>query len=108
MWTLILFTRWPETGRTKTRLIPTYGAEGAAHIHRQMIEHTTRAARELPDDVHIVVALADAPRRATTQALFDSEWHVLTQNGIDLGERMANAIDTTFKQSPGCDRVVLV
>ena len=37
---LILFTRAPEAGRAKTRLIPALGADGAADLHRQMTLHT--------------------------------------------------------------------
>ena len=35
---LILFTRYPEPGRAKTRLIPALGAEGAAALQRRMSE----------------------------------------------------------------------
>ncbi len=38
--TLILFTRYPRAGRTKTRLIPRLGADGAAQLQREMTEHT--------------------------------------------------------------------
>src|SRR5947207_15455548 len=36
---LIVFTRFPQPGRTKTRLIPLLGAEGAAQLQRDMTEH---------------------------------------------------------------------
>ncbi|PSN17099.1 hypothetical protein C7271_19495 [filamentous cyanobacterium CCP5] len=36
---LFLMTRFPEAGRTKTRLIPALGDEGAAQIQRQMTEY---------------------------------------------------------------------
>lgn len=34
----MLFTRYPEVGKTKTRLISYLGAEGAANLQRQMTE----------------------------------------------------------------------
>ncbi len=34
---VILFTRYPNPGKCKTRLIPTLGSEGAAKIHRQLV-----------------------------------------------------------------------
>jgi rSAM/selenodomain-associated transferase 2/rSAM/selenodomain-associated transferase 1 len=46
---IILFTRWPEPGRTKTRLAPVLGPEGAAAFQRRLTEHafgTARAAAE--------------------------------------------------------------
>ncbi|MDJ0743833.1 MAG: TIGR04282 family arsenosugar biosynthesis glycosyltransferase [Xenococcaceae cyanobacterium MO_167.B27] len=44
--TLIIFTRYPEPGKTKTRMIPALGAEGAAQLQRQMSEHTLKNALE--------------------------------------------------------------
>ena len=41
---LIVFTRFPEPGKTKTRLIPLLGAEGAARLQRRMTEHTIAIA----------------------------------------------------------------
>lgn len=35
---LFLFTRYPQPGKTKTRLIPALGAVGAANLQRQMTE----------------------------------------------------------------------
>ncbi|MDW7740589.1 MAG: TIGR04282 family arsenosugar biosynthesis glycosyltransferase [Bacillota bacterium] len=37
---LIIFTRYPEAGQVKTRLIPTLGIAGAAALHRKMTEQT--------------------------------------------------------------------
>jgi uncharacterized protein len=108
MWTLIVFTRWPEPGRTKTRLIPAFGADGAARIHRQMIAHTVRAARALPCDASVAVALADAPAHVAMTELFDAGWRTFAQDGEDLGQRMAGAIDFALSDAPDCDRVILV
>ncbi len=35
-----MFTRYPEPGLAKTRLIPALGPEGAAAVHAEMIRHT--------------------------------------------------------------------
>ncbi len=47
---LIIFTRYPEPGKTKTRLIPALGPEGAADLHRQMIDSTLTWARQLKNN----------------------------------------------------------
>ena len=44
---LIVFTRYPEPGVAKTRLIPKLGAAGAAMLQRQMTEHIVSRAKEL-------------------------------------------------------------
>ena len=54
---LILFTRYPKPGRTKTRLIPALGAEGAAALQRQMSEgivaHMAEFAGQYPVSLEI-------------------------------------------------------
>ena len=37
---LIVFTRFPEAGQTKTRMIPLLGPAGAAELQRQMTEES--------------------------------------------------------------------
>lgn len=37
---LIIFTRYPEAGKTKTRLIPALGTVGAANLQQEMTEYT--------------------------------------------------------------------
>ena len=44
---LIIFTRYPEPGTTKTRLIPHLGRRGAADIQRQMTGHVLAQALPL-------------------------------------------------------------
>ena len=35
---LIVFARYPRAGLVKTRMIPALGEEGAAELHRQLVE----------------------------------------------------------------------
>jgi hypothetical protein len=44
---LLIFARYPEPGKVKTRLIPALGAEGAASVYREMAEHTSNQARAI-------------------------------------------------------------
>jgi glycosyltransferase A (GT-A) superfamily protein (DUF2064 family) len=44
---LIIFTRYPAPGKTKTRLIPALGPKGAAALQKQMTERTVVRARQL-------------------------------------------------------------
>ena len=45
--TLIIFTRYPEPGQTKTRLIPALGTEGAANLQKKLTEYTLTEASKL-------------------------------------------------------------
>jgi uncharacterized protein len=108
MWTLVIFTRWPSAGRTKTRLIPEFGAEGAAHIHRQLIARTLAASRMLATTAQVVIAMADAPSHVDPSSLIGVDRPCFEQHGQNLGERMANAIDDTFRQYPSSEATVLI
>ena len=46
---IVVFTRYPELGTTKTRLIPHLGAEGAAELQRQMSVHMLMNMRRCND-----------------------------------------------------------
>ena len=104
---LIIFTRYPEPGMTKTRLIPVLGPEGAADLHRRMGEHTMAWARFLQthSPVSVEVRFAGGDENLLRQWLGpDFLYH--DQGRGDLGERMARAIADSFQS--GGERVVLV
>jgi len=104
---LIIFTRYPEPGMTKTRLIPVLGPEGAADLHRRMGEHTMAWARFLQthSPVSVEVRYAGGDENLLRQWLGpDFLYH--DQGRGDLGERMARAIADAFQS--GGERVVLV
>ncbi|MBR8827058.1 MAG: TIGR04282 family arsenosugar biosynthesis glycosyltransferase [Gomphosphaeria aponina SAG 52.96 = DSM 107014] len=50
---LIIFTRYPEPGKTKTRMIPALGAVGAASLQRQMTEFTLFKAQKIPQLIEV-------------------------------------------------------
>jgi rSAM/selenodomain-associated transferase 1 len=88
---IAVFARAPVAGRCKTRLIPALGPDGAAALHRRMIERTIACAMAAdtgsvalwctPDATHPLFArLAEANRIAL---------HVQTDG--DLGARMSAA-----------------
>jgi hypothetical protein len=104
---LIVFTRWPEPGRSKTRLIPLLGAHGAADLQRQMTLHTISHAREVARREH--VALEARFAGGTDDRM--REWlgggmDYCPQGDGDLGVRMEGAFRDAF--SRGASRVVLV
>jgi hypothetical protein len=43
---LSIFARWPRPGEVKTRLIPHFGADGAARIYARLLAHTIAVARD--------------------------------------------------------------
>lgn len=93
---LIIFTRYPEPGKAKTRLIPALGAAGAAALYRQMAEHTVSQARLLQvDDVDIDVQFTGGDR-IQMQDWLGSDLHYYPQSGGDLGNRITHAFQLAF------------
>ncbi len=89
---LIIFTRYPQPGDVKTRLISSLGAEGAAALHRSMTLHTLNWARKFQRQhgakVEIYFSGGDECRMA---AEFGEEWTYRPQAEGDLGRRLAAA-----------------
>jgi len=91
---IALFARVPVVGKVKTRLIPALGAEGACQLHERLLarilgvlQQQTLGAAELwldTRDSHPLVDACPLPRQL--------------QQGCDLGERMANAVDATLQR----------
>jgi rSAM/selenodomain-associated transferase 2/rSAM/selenodomain-associated transferase 1 len=88
---LAVFARFPEPGRTKTRLIPTLGPKSAAQLHAEMVRHTLRRVDELDGrhrvSLEVWFAGGDAER---FRAAFGERCYRRQAEG-DLGARMAHA-----------------
>ncbi|MEO1147370.1 MAG: TIGR04283 family arsenosugar biosynthesis glycosyltransferase [Cyanobacteria bacterium J06638_22] len=94
---LIIFTRYPEPGRTKTRLIPALGPEGAADLQRQLTEHTLRQVRSLQQrrSLRITWCFAGGDD-AAMQDWLGSDWDYQPQAAGDLGDRLIAAMSGAF------------
>lgn len=104
---LIIFTRFPQAGTTKTRLIPALGAIGAADLQRRLSERTVRLGRELAGRRGAALELCyDGGDAVRVGAWLGMDLLMAPQGGGDLGERMARAFARAWQD--GCGRVVLV
>ena len=104
---LIIFTRYPETGKAKTRLIPALGAEGAAALHRRMADHTLVQVQALqfqhPLCVEVRFAGGD---RDLMQRWLGTDLMYTVQGEGDLGDRMGRSFQSAFDAS--VDRAVII
>ncbi|NET32348.1 MAG: glycosyltransferase [Cyanothece sp. SIO1E1] len=104
---LILFTRYPESGKAKTRLIPFLGPEGAAALQRQMTEHILAQALmiqysyALRTEVHF--AGGDL---AKMQSWLGFEPIYQAQSEGNLGDRIVRAFQQAFQA--GMKRIVII
>ncbi len=101
---LIVFTRLPSPGATKTRLIPAIGPLQAAELQRRMTERTIATARQL-NDVCMEVRYAGGTELKMRDWLGGGLMY-RPQCGGDLGQRMECAFDDALDE--GCERIVIV
>lgn len=105
--TLIVFSRYPKAGATKTRLIPVLGAEGAAELQRRMTEHALAGALTLAERQPLKIEINyEGDDRSAMEAWLGTQVSYSPQPDGDIGRRMRKALTGAFAE--GADRVVLV
>ncbi|WP_028586019.1 TIGR04282 family arsenosugar biosynthesis glycosyltransferase [Desulfogranum mediterraneum] len=104
---LIIFSRFPAPGSTKTRLIPCLGAKGAARLQQRLSELVVKRARLLSRrlELEIMVYYTGAGLAEMIRWL-GPDLHYHEQQGRDLGERMRQAFREALDQ--GMEQVVLI
>ncbi len=100
---LVLFTRFPEFGKTKTRLIPYLGAEGATQLQKEMTEHTVRQARKVDAEIEIRYTGGSLEKM---KAWLGDDLGYTDQGEGDLGERMERTFSDHFKE--GAEQVIII
>ncbi len=97
---LIIFTRYPEPGKTKTRLIPALGEVGAANLQKQMTEYTISQVKELQkmSNVSVEVRFTGGDLQGMVNWLGNDLFYQFQGEG-DLGERMERSLTNAFSQN---------
>ncbi|HHD57100.1 MAG TPA: glycosyltransferase [Desulfobulbaceae bacterium] len=103
---LILFTRYPEPGRVKTRLIPALGEQGAADLHRKLTDTCLGCLLDIckDTDTGITVFFSGGNKQQMYRWLPDMS--MVRQEGADLGERMIAAF--SHVRAKGGQHILLV
>lgn len=104
---IIVFTRFPEPGSTKTRLIPLLGAEGACRLHRELTQNIIAQIQKLRSNFPIKVEIHfSGGSQVQIAGWLGREWDYAVQTEGDLGLRMEQAFRRAFDQ--GWGQVVLI
>lgn len=101
---LILFTRVPIPGQTKTRLMPFLTGEECARLHACFVKDIYEKAKQVDADIFVFFTPKD--EKKLLQQVLDNETVCLPQFGDDLGERMKNAIGIVLRM--GYEKVILI
>lgn len=96
---LIVFIKNPIPGKVKTRLAEKIGADAALEVYHKLINITKSAVEDTDADVRIYYSSEFEENIWTGVPIY-------IQNGIDLGERMKNAMDSGFQD--GYERICLI
>ena len=86
-------------GKVKTRLAETIGNEKALDCYSQMIAYTHEQLQKVDADIHLYFSEFIEPSPP-------QNWHVQTQKGEDLGEKMNNAF--LDLKSNGYDQIIII
>lgn len=100
---LIIFTRYPEAGLVKTRLIPALGEAGAAEIHKIMTEETVKMA--LKTGIEIEIHFTGGSYKQI-QKWLGNRFKYRDQAGGTLGERLSDSFNQAF--SEGLKRAIII
>ncbi len=104
---LLLFTRFPRPGTTKTRLIGLLGDQGAATLHREMTEHTLQVVDQATASAPFEVQIRYTGGTPAEMARWlGTHRQCVDQGDGDLGARMDRAAADAFDEST--DSVVVI
>ncbi len=104
---LIIFTRYPKPGKTKTRLIPVLGSVGAANLQRQMTEHTILQVKQLQKaiDISVEIWFSNGDLQLM-QKWLGLDLVYQPQGEGDLGLRMARSLLQAFQS--GAEKAIII
>lgn len=106
---VIVFSRYPEAGRTKTRLIASLGADRAAQLQQALSRYTFERTRDFcvsADGHGWQVRFAGGSAEKMAAMFGQSAEHYQPQVGTDLGQRLQHATRSAFDR--GASRVVVI
>ncbi|MGB3225342.1 MAG: TIGR04282 family arsenosugar biosynthesis glycosyltransferase [Desulforhopalus sp.] len=103
---ILLFTRYPEKGKTKTRLIGELGADGAALLHKKLTERVFMQASLLKQRSGIETIVYFCGGSSPKMTSWLGPIHCVEQMSGDLGQKMRSAFEHCF--SGGAETAILI
>ena len=88
---IAVFAKAPQPGEVKTRLVPLLGAEGAARLHENLVQHALATAIQVHPSSFDLWCAPDAAHPFFARCATRFACQLRVQSGGELGERMSNA-----------------
>lgn len=103
---LVVFARWPERGRVKTRLVPPLTPDQALGLHIACLESTARLVTSLPASIDKWLYYTPPSGGASARGRLPRRLRRSVQRGRDLGARLQSAFAELWGK--GYRRVVVI
>jgi rSAM/selenodomain-associated transferase 2/rSAM/selenodomain-associated transferase 1 len=106
---ILIFMKYPEAGRVKTRLSKIIGSEKACNIYQKLVRRTLGMVSDFKyAHTEIDLFLFYSPPESETQLrkAYPGPWKFIPQMSGHLGEKMDNAINHVFTK--GYEHAVLI
>ncbi len=99
---LIIFLKYPELGRSKTRLAATIGKENALKVYIELLEHTNLISKKLSFDKYLFYDKVTVNKMPWGDDIYQTAYQIES----DLGGRMHNAFEQLFAK--GYDKIIII
>lgn len=93
---LLIFTRYPEANKAKTRLIPELGATGAANLQKKLTEKVVAEGKKLISRTSVSLAIHFSGGDEAKMRTWLGPLHYVRQKDGDLGRKMQNGFRHSF------------
>ncbi|MBU1196716.1 MAG: TIGR04282 family arsenosugar biosynthesis glycosyltransferase [Proteobacteria bacterium] len=105
---LIVFLKFPEKGKVKTRLSRDLNKDFVFELYKAFVSDLVEKLRSVRNTFFFVWPLMEKTdeEKKVLENLIGREVYFYCQQGDHLGDRMANAFNTVFDQ--GCEQAVLI
>jgi hypothetical protein len=103
---LLVFTRYPEPGKTKTRLIPLLGEQGASDLHSHLTVATIDQIEPLANSQWSLEICFTGGSQKLMQDWLGDRFNYREQRGDGLGDRMKLAFTDAF--AAGVSQVAII
>ena len=101
---IILFTRVPLPGMTKTRMMPTLNEKQCAELHTCFLKDIRKECEQCGADIFVCYTPED--KEGILRKILGDDKQYFPQRGSSLGTKMYHAIDTVLKK--GYDACLLM
>ena len=104
---LIIFSKYPEPGKSKTRLIKALGNEKSSYIHKLLAERTFKIALNVKSLLNIDIEIHYSGGNASLwKKWLNNSIKIKAQIKGDLGQKMSFSFKNAFEK--GFEKVVLI